>query len=68
MRLRPDATEVRGIDALAPPRLDVTPLDATPLEAGRTLPESIEVEQLEVIAPIAVTPLSADESQRLRHH
>jgi hypothetical protein len=68
VRRRPDATEVRGIDALAPPRLDVTPLDTTPLDDGRTLPDSIEVEQLDVIAPIAVTPLSANESQPLRQH
>jgi hypothetical protein len=68
VRPRPDATEVRGVDALAPPRLDVTPLDATPLDAGIELPDSIEVQQLEVIAPIAVTPLGADESQRPRQH
>jgi hypothetical protein len=53
-----------SIDALAPPRLDVTPLEVTPLDARATPTDSIEVEQLETIAPIAVTPLGTDDSQR----
>jgi hypothetical protein len=58
-----------SIDALASPRLDVAPLDLTPLEAGVTSPGSIEVEHLETIAPIAVTPLGTDDdSQRPRPH
>ena len=55
----------RRVGTAAPGR-DTPRRDA--IDAGGTLPESIEVEQLEVIAPIAVTPLSADESQRLRQH
>jgi hypothetical protein len=67
VRLQP-ATEARSIDALAPPRLDLTPLDVAPLDASVTSPDSIEVEQLETIAPIAVTPLGTDDSQRPRPH
>jgi hypothetical protein len=55
-----NVAEVRSastVDPLAPPRLDVTPLDVTPLEADATSPDTIEVEHLETIAPIAVTPL-----------
>jgi hypothetical protein len=51
-----------SVDGLAPPRLDVIPLDVVPLDAGTTPPGSIELEQLETIAPIAVTPLGAGES------
>jgi hypothetical protein len=64
----PDAAEMRTIDALAPPRVDVTPLEATRLDAAVDAPESIELEQLEPIAPIAVTPLSDNDTQRLRPH
>jgi hypothetical protein len=69
-RRKPDATRANrnatarqvasSIDTLAPPRLDVTPLEITPLDARVTSPDSIEVEQLETIAPIAVTPLGTD--------
>ena len=48
------------IDALAPPRLDVARLDVTPLEASVASADSIEVDHLETIAPIAVTPLGTD--------
>jgi hypothetical protein len=68
VRLEQDTTETVAstVDALAPPRLEVTPLDATPLDAGISSPESIDVEHLEIIAPIAVTPLDPDDSARPR--
>jgi hypothetical protein len=63
-----DQQTASSIDALAPPRLDVTPLEVTRLDAAVDAPESIELEQLEPIAPITVTPLSEDDTQRLRPH
>lgn len=52
----PDTTT--EIDALAPPRLDMAPLD---IEALPT--ESIAVPQLDAIAPIAVEPLPANDER-----
>ena len=76
VRLTPDATHAdvgRAADiadgsevaALAPPRIEVAPLTATPLEPATIEPmESIEVAKLEPIAPVAVPPLDAQDPQR----
>jgi len=53
------------IAALAPPPLDVAPVGVHPLGAATVASaDSIRLEQLDAIAPVAVTPLAADAPQR----
>jgi hypothetical protein len=66
-RLRPDSADTMAdssVDALAPPPLDAPRLDVEPLDAGITTPDPLDLEHLEDVAPIAVTPLGVDDPQR----
>ena len=68
VRLKPDATyeglarAMSEVDALAPPPLDVPSIAL----AGLPAPESIQLNQLQTISPIAVAPLAADDQGERR--
>ena len=68
VRLKPDATyeglarAMSEVDALAPPPLDVPSIAL----AGLPAPESIQLNHLQTISPIAVAPLAADDQGERR--